>query len=439
MTVESATNKAGPFEVAASFGTFPRNFRAQDETHVRVIRVRGGEETDLTSGVGHTGIGDATGSVVISNGIQSGDQIYLLRSVPLIQQSDYNNQGRVRPDQVENDFDLQMMAMQDLAERQSRALTLDVSSDVSGSEAMAAAVAAPGYAALAQQAAAEVRAFRFGNAFDIRAFGARAQAGFDNGPAISAAILAASNEAAGAVIIPAGEYETRTAIDVTLGQCRGLAILGQGSKASIIKGPAGTFHGLMKITRSRKDQFLQVQGFSLLCDNPAAEVNERPHGLHFTSTIGLNPDASPMTDYGYGKRRNFIARDLFVGGYDRDFPFRGRLRNGIICEFGRFSADRELHGRHGLTMGGSGRLPDDLHQRHRDLLQGLLLRHVHRAAGVGPLAARHPVRGQHVPDRERACRFRRRHRLRRRGRRLARDRHQHQPPGASRGRTVDVV
>ncbi|WP_265499920.1 hypothetical protein [Paracoccus beibuensis] len=57
MTVESATNKAGPFEVAASFGTFPRNFLAQDETHVRVIRVRGGEETDLTSGVGHTGIG----------------------------------------------------------------------------------------------------------------------------------------------------------------------------------------------------------------------------------------------------------------------------------------------------------------------------------------------------------------------------------------------
>ncbi|WP_265500056.1 hypothetical protein [Paracoccus beibuensis] len=71
---------------------------------------------------------------MISNGIQPGDQIYLLRSVPLIQQSDYNNQGRARPDQVENDFDLQMMAMQDLAERQSRALTLDVSSDVSGRE-----------------------------------------------------------------------------------------------------------------------------------------------------------------------------------------------------------------------------------------------------------------------------------------------------------------
>lgn len=175
-----------------------------------------------------------------------------------------------------------------------------------------------------------------GRVFDIRSFGARAVAGFDNGPAISAAITAAGTVNIATVFIPTGEWETSTAIDVGMGTGSGLSIIGNGPKSSIIKGVSGTFHGLMKITRTMKDQCLCIQGIGLLCDNAAAEVSERPHGLHYTSTIGLNPDATPMTDYGYGKRRNFIARDLFVGGYDRTSPFRGRLRNGIIVEFGRF-------------------------------------------------------------------------------------------------------
>jgi len=158
MTVESAKNKAGPFNVTGTSGTFPRDFLLLDEDHLRVIRVRDGAETDLTSGIGHTGIGTADGTVVISTGIQAGDQIYLLRAVPNLQRSDYNAQGRVRTEQVESDFDLAIMQVQDLREAQDRALTLPVSSEIGGEEAMAAALAAPEYAAQAREAAEDAQA-----------------------------------------------------------------------------------------------------------------------------------------------------------------------------------------------------------------------------------------------------------------------------------------
>ncbi|MEF9604927.1 hypothetical protein O4J55_22435, partial [Paracoccus sp. PXZ] len=158
MTVESAKNKAGPFNVTGTSGTFPRDFLLLDEDHLRVIRVRDGEETDLTSGIGHTGIGTADGTVVISTGIEAGDQIYLLRAVPNLQRSDYNAQGRVRTEQVESDLDLTIMQVQDLREAQGRALTLPVSSEIDGEDAMAAALAAPQYAAQARDAAEDAEA-----------------------------------------------------------------------------------------------------------------------------------------------------------------------------------------------------------------------------------------------------------------------------------------
>ncbi|WP_313349064.1 sialate O-acetylesterase [Paracoccus sp. (in: a-proteobacteria)] len=158
MTVESAKNKAGPFNVTGTSGTFPRDFLILDDDHLRVIRVRDGEETDLTSGIGHTGIGTADGTVVISTGIQNGDQIYLLRSVPNLQRSDYNAQGRVRTEQAESDFDLTVMQIQDLREVQDRALTLPVSSEIDGEAAMAAALAAPQYADQAKLAAEDAQA-----------------------------------------------------------------------------------------------------------------------------------------------------------------------------------------------------------------------------------------------------------------------------------------
>lgn len=158
MTVESARNKAGPFNVTGTSITIPRKFLVLDDDDVRVIRVRNGIESDITAGIRHTGIGEASGTVVISSGLRAGDKIYLLRAVPNLQRSDYNAQGRVRTDQVENDFDRVVMQIQDLSERQGRALTLGVSSEIDGEAAMAAALLAPQYAAQAQQAASDALA-----------------------------------------------------------------------------------------------------------------------------------------------------------------------------------------------------------------------------------------------------------------------------------------
>ena len=153
MTVESAQNKSGPFIASGTSGTFPRNFLVLDGAHVRVVRSRGETETDLTSGISHTGIGTAAGSVTISQGIQSGDRITLLRNVPNVQRSDYSAQSSVPADQVELDLDLMAMQVQDMAERQRRALTLPVDSTISNTEATRIALKVPEYAARAEAAA----------------------------------------------------------------------------------------------------------------------------------------------------------------------------------------------------------------------------------------------------------------------------------------------
>lgn len=171
MTVEAATNKAGPYNVTGTSGTFARPFLIRDAAHLRVIRLRDGDEADLTSGITHTGINTADGSVSVNAGLQAGDVIYLLRDVPNVQASDYNAQGRVRPDQIESDLDLAAMQIQDLREAQGRALTLPVSSELSGEEALEAAVRAPEFAVQARDAAerAELAAARVAPEFSSRA------------------------------------------------------------------------------------------------------------------------------------------------------------------------------------------------------------------------------------------------------------------------------
>lgn len=158
MTVESSKNKAGPFHAAGPSGTFPRDFLLIDADHLRVIRVRDEVETDLSAGISHTGIGTVDGTVTITAGIQAGDQVYLLRSVPKLQRSDYSAQGRVRADQVESDFDILAMQVQDLNEVQGRGLTIPVSSNEQGPAVIRAALEAPRHAAAAKasEEAAEV-------------------------------------------------------------------------------------------------------------------------------------------------------------------------------------------------------------------------------------------------------------------------------------------
>ena len=157
MTVESQVNRSGPFIASGTSGSFPRNFLLFDPAHLRVVRVRDGVEEDITTGITHSGLGSASGMVTISGGLQSGDRVTLIRNMPHVQRSDYSAQSSVPTDQVELDFDLLAMQIQDLAERQQRALTLPVDATETGEEAMRAALAAPAYALQAKDYADEAR------------------------------------------------------------------------------------------------------------------------------------------------------------------------------------------------------------------------------------------------------------------------------------------
>jgi len=115
MTISSDLNKSGPYTANGATTVFARGFRADKETHLRVIQTIDGAETELVTGFIHGGIGLDSGDVTFSVAPVEGT-ITLLRAIPLTQETDYSAQGKVSPEQVEDDFDLQEMKMQDIKE-----------------------------------------------------------------------------------------------------------------------------------------------------------------------------------------------------------------------------------------------------------------------------------------------------------------------------------
>lgn len=247
MTVESLINRSGPYIASGPSAVFPRNFLLLDPAHLRVVRVRDGIEMDLTSGITHSGVGGVNGTVTISAGIQSGDRITLIRSVPHVQRSDYSAQSSVPTDQVELDFDLMQMQVQDLAERQRRALTLPVDSSVDGEAAMRAALDAPRYATEAKEAAAQIvagaaylRALSDYGPFDVTTFGARLNGTTADTVALQAAFTAAAETGRG-VRIPGGSLAIDGPVTLDLSNAdesaeRKPGLTGSGSGVSEIKG-----------------------------------------------------------------------------------------------------------------------------------------------------------------------------------------------------------
>ena len=207
MTVESPINKSGPFIASGDTGVFPRNFLVFDPAHVRVVRSRDGVEADITTGISHSG-GSASGAVTLTQGIQAGDRITLLRNMPNVQRSDYSAQSSVPTDQVELDLDLLAMQVQDLAERARRALTLPVDSTQSGEEAMRAALAAPQYASQAMAAAQRAEAAA-GLVVNVKQYGAKGDGVTDDTTTVQMAIDANAGKT---LLFPAGVYLCRALI-----------------------------------------------------------------------------------------------------------------------------------------------------------------------------------------------------------------------------------
>ena len=123
MTVETTKNKSGPYVLNGVRLRFPRTFKLTDASHLRVIRVVNGVDSDVTTGFTQTGIGENSGEVVFTEAtVPPSGALLLLRSVPLTQETDYANQARVQPEQVERDFDKQEMQIQDMQEQLDRAV-----------------------------------------------------------------------------------------------------------------------------------------------------------------------------------------------------------------------------------------------------------------------------------------------------------------------------
>ena len=114
MTVPSASNKSGPYVLDGVASVFARTFLIVDADHLAIIRTENGVKTEITTGFIIDGVGNFTGNVTISPAL-TGGTVTLVRRVPNSQETDYSNQAKVAPAQVENDFDLVVMQIQDLA------------------------------------------------------------------------------------------------------------------------------------------------------------------------------------------------------------------------------------------------------------------------------------------------------------------------------------
>lgn len=185
MTIDTDNNRSGPYTANGLTTVFARDFRILDDSHLRVIRSHGGVSQDLTSGFTVDGIGADEGNVTFMVAPEASDdpqnpvQITLVRAVPLTQETDYSAQGRVSPEQVEDDLDLQEMQIQDLAERVDRSFQAPVTgkefteghvpqfdtegnlvdSDASAVDVLSAAVQAAASASDARDAAASVQPY----------------------------------------------------------------------------------------------------------------------------------------------------------------------------------------------------------------------------------------------------------------------------------------
>ena len=126
MTVSSEVNRAGPYLGNGSTTVFGFGFRILSASHLRVIITDEDDvETDLPypSGYSVTGVGaNAGGSITISPAPATGYRITILRNVPMVQETDLENQGAYYAETIERQFDLVVMQNQQQSEELRRAV-----------------------------------------------------------------------------------------------------------------------------------------------------------------------------------------------------------------------------------------------------------------------------------------------------------------------------
>lgn len=136
MTVENTNSKSGPYDLDGATLRFQRTFFISSSEHLQVLQVIDGVQTEITTGFTNTGIGSDEGETVFTPETypSGGGVLVLKRNVPNTQETDYSNQARVKPEQVELDLDQVVRQIQDLKEVMNRTLRLSVDRDPSDAE-----------------------------------------------------------------------------------------------------------------------------------------------------------------------------------------------------------------------------------------------------------------------------------------------------------------
>lgn len=133
MTVPSETNRSGPYNGNGVTTVFNYGFRIVDEDHLRVILTSiVGVETVLVVDADYSvaDVGEpAGGQITLMVAPETGETITILRSVPLTQETDLENQGAYYAETVEDRFDLTVMQIQQVAEELDRAIRVPASTD----------------------------------------------------------------------------------------------------------------------------------------------------------------------------------------------------------------------------------------------------------------------------------------------------------------------
>ena len=172
MTIASDVIKSGPYTGNASTTSFDYNFKIFANADLRVVRtvIATGVETDLTLDVDYTvaGAGDESGGSisypVSGSPLPATETITIVSDITIEQQTDLSNQGGFYSEVHESAFDRLCRFSQQLAEKLSRAIVVEISS-TDTPEGLIAELRAVAIAAAASAAAAAQSYLDFDNRY----------------------------------------------------------------------------------------------------------------------------------------------------------------------------------------------------------------------------------------------------------------------------------
>jgi hypothetical protein len=150
MTYNLGATKSGPYDTDGVQTVFAYGFKCYAKTDLEAIytTAAGAESVMDASGYSMDGLGNDSGGNVTFTGAPTGGGKVTFRLAPLKeQQTNLRNQGAYNPESVERMGDRTVMLLLSLAEEVSRAVKVDISSEIDSTEYLAAAQSAADSAA----------------------------------------------------------------------------------------------------------------------------------------------------------------------------------------------------------------------------------------------------------------------------------------------------